>query len=54
MGQVPPSPTSGCVPDWWHWTIPDGCVETGIVKPGMVVTFGSNGLAIEVKSGDAP
>ncbi|KAL1104904.1 hypothetical protein V6Z11_D04G097700 [Gossypium hirsutum] len=29
---------------------PVGRVETGILKPGMVVTFGPSGLTIEVKS----
>ncbi|KAL9374067.1 hypothetical protein Peur_033687 [Populus x canadensis] len=31
-------------------TVPVGRVETGILKPGMVVTFGSSGLTTEVKS----
>jgi len=31
-------------------TVPVGRVETGIIKPGMVVTFGPVGLTTEVKS----
>ncbi|KAG2723554.1 hypothetical protein I3843_02G153000 [Carya illinoinensis] len=31
-------------------TVPVGRVETGIIKPGMVVTFGPTGLTTEVKS----
>lgn len=31
-------------------TVPVGRVETGILKPGMVVTFAPNGLSTEVKS----
>ncbi|KAJ8491199.1 hypothetical protein OPV22_012920 [Ensete ventricosum] len=31
-------------------TVPVGHVETGILKPGMVVTFGPTGLTTEVKS----
>jgi elongation factor 1-alpha len=31
-------------------TVPVGRVETGIIKPGMVVTFAPNGLSTEVKS----
>ncbi|KAK4441155.1 Elongation factor 1-alpha [Sesamum alatum] len=31
-------------------TVPVGRVETGVVKPGMVVTFGPTGLTTEVKS----
>ncbi|KAL0411666.1 UNVERIFIED_CONTAM: Elongation factor 1-alpha [Sesamum latifolium] len=31
-------------------TVPVGRVETGILKPGMVVTFGPTGLTTEVKS----
>ncbi len=31
-------------------TVPVGRVETGIIKPGMVVTFAPNGLTTEVKS----
>jgi len=31
-------------------TVPVGRVETGIIKPGMVVTFGPVGLSTEVKS----
>ncbi|CAI9774629.1 unnamed protein product [Fraxinus pennsylvanica] len=31
-------------------TVPVGRVETGIIKPGMVVTFGPSGLTTEVKS----
>ncbi|KAG1337991.1 putative Elongation factor 1-alpha [Cocos nucifera] len=31
-------------------TVPVGRVETGILKPGMVVTFGPSGLTTEVKS----
>ena len=31
-------------------TVPVGRVETGVIKPGMVVTFGPTGLTIEVKS----
>ncbi|KAJ6742583.1 TRANSLATION FACTOR [Salix viminalis] len=31
-------------------TVPVGRVETGILKPGMVVTFGPTGLSTEVKS----
>ncbi|TYG79798.1 hypothetical protein ES288_D02G165900v1 [Gossypium darwinii] len=30
-------------------TVPIGHVETGVLKPGMVVTFGSSGLTTEVK-----
>ncbi|URE00777.1 Elongation factor 1-alpha [Musa troglodytarum] len=33
-------------------TVPVGRVETGILKPGMVVTFGPMGLTTEVKSVD--
>ncbi|CAD6223487.1 unnamed protein product [Miscanthus lutarioriparius] len=31
-------------------TVPMGRVETGLIKPGMVVTFGPTGLTTEVKS----
>ncbi|XP_061976423.1 elongation factor 1-alpha isoform X3 [Populus nigra] len=31
-------------------TVPVGRVETGVIKPGMVVTFGPTGLSTEVKS----
>jgi len=31
-------------------TVPVGRVETGVIKPGMVVTFAPNGLTTEVKS----
>jgi elongation factor 1-alpha len=31
-------------------TVPVGRVETGLIKPGMVVTFGPTGLTTEVKS----
>ncbi|GLT89712.1 hypothetical protein SLE2022_076870 [Rubroshorea leprosula] len=31
-------------------TVPVSRVETGILKPGMVVTFGPSGLTTEVKS----
>merc|ERR1712108_65458 len=31
-------------------TVPVGRVETGIIKPGMVVTFAPNQLTTEVKS----
>jgi len=31
-------------------TVPVGRVETGVIKPGMVVTFGPVGLSTEVKS----
>merc|ERR1712180_187535 len=31
-------------------TVPVGCVETGLIKPGMVVTFAPNGPTTEVKS----
>jgi elongation factor 1-alpha len=31
-------------------TVPVGRVETGVIKPGMVVTFGPSGLTTEVKS----
>ncbi|GAY38300.1 hypothetical protein CUMW_035640 [Citrus unshiu] len=31
-------------------TVPVGRVETGVLKPGMVVTFGPSGLTTEVKS----
>ncbi|CAD6344057.1 unnamed protein product [Miscanthus lutarioriparius] len=31
-------------------TVPVGCVQTGVLKPGMVVTFGPSGLTSEVKS----
>merc|ERR1712007_226914 len=31
-------------------TVPVGRVETGVIKPGMVVTFGPVGLTTEVKS----
>lgn len=31
-------------------TVPVGRVETGIIKPGMVVTFAPNGISTEVKS----
>nr|XP_043626715.1 elongation factor 1-alpha-like isoform X2 [Erigeron canadensis] len=31
-------------------TVPVGRVETGVMKPGMVVTFGPSGLTAEVKS----
>lgn len=31
-------------------TVPVGRVETGILKPGMVVTFAPTGLSTEVKS----
>merc|ERR1712228_578965 len=31
-------------------TVPVGRVETGIIKPGMVVTFAPNALTTEVKS----
>ncbi|VAI37437.1 unnamed protein product [Triticum turgidum subsp. durum] len=31
-------------------TVPVGRVETGVIKPGMVVTFGPTGLTTEVKS----
>jgi elongation factor 1-alpha len=30
--------------------VPVGRVETGIIKPGMVVTFSPSGLTTEVKS----
>merc|ERR1712243_143515 len=35
-------------------TVPVGRVETGIIKPGMVVTFAPNQLTTEVKSVNAP
>ena len=31
-------------------TVPVGRVETGIIKPGMVVTFAPSGITTEVKS----
>jgi len=31
-------------------TVPVGCVETGVLKPGMMVTFAPIGLQAEVKS----
>ncbi|MQL10541.1 elongation factor 1-alpha, partial [Escherichia coli] len=31
-------------------TVPVGRVETGVIKPGVVVTFGPTGLTTEVKS----
>ncbi|GMG99385.1 hypothetical protein Nepgr_001225 [Nepenthes gracilis] len=31
-------------------TVPVGCVETGVLKPGMVVMFGPTGLTTEDKS----
>ena len=31
-------------------TVPVGRVETGVLKPGMVVTFAPQGLTTEVKS----
>ncbi|KAF9606527.1 hypothetical protein IFM89_025900 [Coptis chinensis] len=31
-------------------TVPVGRVETGLIKPGMVITFGPTGLTTEVKS----
>ena len=31
-------------------TVPVGRVETGIIKPGMVVTFAPSGISTEVKS----
>merc|ERR1712139_484950 len=31
-------------------TVPVGRVETGIIKPGMVVVFAPNGVSTEVKS----
>jgi translation elongation factor EF-1alpha len=31
-------------------TVPVGRVETGVLKPGMVVTFAPTGLTTEVKS----
>ncbi|KAI3965586.1 hypothetical protein MKX01_010543 [Papaver californicum] len=31
-------------------TVPVGRVETGFIKPGMVITFGPTGLTTEVKS----
>merc|ERR1711887_430411 len=31
-------------------TVPVGRVETGVIKPGMVVVFAPNGLTTEVKS----
>jgi elongation factor 1-alpha len=31
-------------------TVPVGCVQTGVLKPGMIVTFGPSGLTTEVKS----
>merc|ERR1719324_1643853 len=31
-------------------TVPVGRVETGLIKPGMVVTFAPNGVTTEVKS----
>jgi len=31
-------------------TVPVGCVQAGVLKPGMVVTFGPSGLTTEVKS----
>ena len=31
-------------------TVPVGRVETGVIKPGMVVTFAPTGLTTEVKS----
>ena len=31
-------------------TVPVGRVETGIIKPGMVITFAPNQLTTEVKS----
>jgi elongation factor 1-alpha len=31
-------------------TVPVGRVETGVIKPGMVVTFAPNGVSTEVKS----
>merc|ERR1711902_200975 len=35
-------------------TVPVGRVETGIIKPGMVVTFAPNQLSTEVKSVEMP
>ncbi|KAL5992338.1 Elongation factor 1-alpha [Asimina triloba] len=35
-------------------TVHVGCVETGILKPGMVVTFGPTGLTTEVKLSKKP
>ena len=34
-------------------TVPVGRVETGVLKPGVVVTFAPSQLSTEVKSGDA-
>ncbi|KAL2922152.1 Elongation factor 1-alpha [Bienertia sinuspersici] len=31
-------------------TVPVGCIETGVLKPGMVVTFGPIGLTTEINS----
>merc|ERR1711922_64654 len=31
-------------------TVPVGCVETGIIKPGMLVTFAPPNVTTEVKS----
>ena len=31
-------------------TVPVGRVETGVIKPGMVVTFAPSGISTEVKS----
>ena len=31
-------------------TVPFGRVETGVIRPGMVVTFAPNGVSTEVKS----
>nr|AGV54654.1 elongation factor 1-alpha [Phaseolus vulgaris] len=33
-------------------TVPVGRVETGVIKPGMLVTFAPSGLTTEVKSGE--
>uniref|UniRef100_F7BQJ6 Tr-type G domain-containing protein n=1 Tax=Equus caballus TaxID=9796 RepID=F7BQJ6_HORSE len=38
------------VQDWRHWHLPVGRVETGFLKPGMVVTFAPSNLTTEVKS----
>ncbi|KAF3825047.1 hypothetical protein GH733_005681 [Mirounga leonina] len=36
--------------NWWYWYYPCGRVETGVLKPGMVVPFAPVNVTTEVKS----
>ncbi|CAK7314946.1 Elongation factor 1-alpha [Vulpes lagopus] len=45
------APCAGCVQDWRSiGTVPVGHVETGFLKPRIVVTFAPTNLTTEVKS----